>query len=100
MTTRHAPLAGVKILDFTQNLPGPYATFLLASWGAEVIKLEPPKGDPARFMQPFFSIVNRGKRSVVLDLREPSNRPILEALVRRCDVLVEGFRPGVMERLG
>jgi crotonobetainyl-CoA:carnitine CoA-transferase CaiB-like acyl-CoA transferase len=100
MTLDTAPLAGVKVLDFTQNLPGPYATFLLASWGAEVIKLEPPKGDPARFMQPFFSIVNRGKRSVVLDLREAASRPILEALVRRTDVLVEGFRPGVMERLG
>ncbi len=93
-------LSGLKVLDFTQNLPGPYATFLLASWGADVIKVEPPKGDPARFMEPFFSMVNRGKRGVVLDLREQGSRPALEALVRWADVLVEGFRPGVMDRLG
>lgn len=90
----------MKVLDFSQNLPGPYATFLLSGWGAEVIKVEPPKGDPARFMEPFFSIVNQDKRSVVLDLRDPSSRPALEALVRWADVLLEGFRPGVMERLG
>jgi crotonobetainyl-CoA:carnitine CoA-transferase CaiB-like acyl-CoA transferase len=94
------PLAGVKVLDFSQNLPGPYATFLLACWGAEVIKVEPPKGDPGRFMEPFFSIVNRGKKSVVIDLREESGKASLEALIRWCDVLVEGFRPGVLERLG
>jgi len=94
------PLSGIKVLDFSQNLPGPYATFLLAGWGAEVIKVEPPKGDPGRFMEPFFSMVNRGKRSIVLDLRDPASRAPLEALVRWADVLVEGFRPGVMERLG
>ena len=98
--TDGTPLNGLKILDFSQNLPGPYATFLLASWGADVVKVEPPKGDPGRFMEPFFSMVNRGKRSVVLDLRSPESRPALEALVRWADVLVEGFRPGVMERLG
>lgn len=96
----HTPLSGLKVLDFTQNLPGPYATFLLASMGAEVVKLEPPKGDPGRFIEPFFSMVSRGKRSVVLDLRQPESRSALEALVRWADVLVEGFRPGVMERLG
>lgn len=94
------PLAGVKILDFSQNLPGPYATFLLACWGAEVVKVEPPKGDPARHMEPFFSIVNRGKKSVVIDLREESGKASLEKLIAWCDVLVEGFRPGVLERLG
>jgi crotonobetainyl-CoA:carnitine CoA-transferase CaiB-like acyl-CoA transferase len=97
---RPLPLEGLKVLDFTQNLPGPYATFLLASWGADVVKVEPPKGDPGRFMQPFFAMVNRGKRSVVLDLRDESSRPALEALVKWADVLVEGFRPGVMARLG
>lgn len=95
-----APLAKTKVLDFSQNLPGPYATFLLSGWGADVIKVEPPKGDPARFMEPFFSMVNRGKRSVVLDLRDEASRPALEALVKWADVLVEGFRPGVMARLG
>lgn len=98
--TGRPPLTGVKILDFTQNLPGPYATFMLASWGADVIKVEPPKGDPGRFMKPFFEMVNRGKRSVVLDLRDEASRPALEALVKWADVLVEGFRPGVMGRLG
>jgi len=93
-------LEGLRVLDFSQNLPGPYATFLLASWGADVIKLEPPKGDPARTMQPFFSMVNRGKRSVVLDLRDASNRPALDALMKSADVIIDGFRPGVMERLG
>jgi len=97
---RPLPLEGLKVLDFTQNLPGPYATFLLASWGAEVIKVEPPKGDPGRFIKPFFSMVNRGKRSVVLDLRDGASRPALEGLVKWADVLVEGFRPGVMTRLG
>lgn len=99
MTDEALPLAGLKVLDFSQNLPGPYATFLLSCWGADVVKVEPPKGDPGRFMEPFFSMVNRGKRSVVLDLRDAENRPHVEALVRWADVLVEGFRPGVMERL-
>lgn len=98
--THDAPLSGLKVLDFSQNLPGPYATFLLACWGADVVKVEPPKGDPGRFMEPFFSMVNRGKRSVVLDLRAPESRAALEGLVRWADVLVEGFRPGVMDRLG
>ena len=93
-------LEGLEVLDFSQNLPGPYATFLLSSWGANVVKVEPPKGDPARFIEPFFSMVNRGKRSIELDLRDPESRPALEALVRRADVLVDGFRPGVMTRLG
>lgn len=93
-------LEGLKVLDFSQNLPGPYASFLLASWGAEVVKVEPPKGDSGRFIEPFFSMVNRGKRSVVLDLRDPASKPALEALVRQTDILLEGFRPGVMERLG
>lgn len=98
--TPNLPLRGLKVLDFSQNLPGPYATFLLTGWGADVIKVEPPKGDPGRFMEPFFSMVNRGKRSIVLDLRAPESRAPLEALVRWADVIVEGFRPGVMARLG
>ncbi|MBW2254402.1 MAG: CoA transferase [Deltaproteobacteria bacterium] len=94
------PLTGVQVLDFTVNLPGPYASFLLASLGAEVIKVEPPRGDPARHMEPMFTFLNRGKRSVVLDLREQTTRPALRALAGRADVLLEGFRPGVMGRLG
>lgn len=89
-----------RILDLSLNLPGPYATWLLASQGAEVVKLEPPRGDPARFQKAFFDRVNAGKRSVVLDLRDPASRPALYSLIQWADVLVEGFRPGVMERLG
>lgn len=95
-----APLAGIRVVDFSQNLPGPYATFVLASLGAEVIKVEPPRGDPGRHMEPFFSMLNRGKRSVVLDLRDPASADPLRRLVSSADVLVEGFRPGVMARLG
>lgn len=94
------PLSGVQVLDFTHNLPGPYATFVLASLGARVIKVEPPRGDAGRHMEPFFSLLNRGKKSVALDLRDPASREPLERLVRGADVLVEGFRPGVMARLG
>lgn len=95
------PLAGIRVLDFTQNLPGPYATLVLASLGAEVVKIEPPKGDPARHLGPLFEMLNRGKKSVMLDLRpDGPGRRALEGLVRGADVLVEGFRPGVMARLG
>jgi crotonobetainyl-CoA:carnitine CoA-transferase CaiB-like acyl-CoA transferase len=94
------PLAGVKVLDFTRNLPGPYASFLLASWGAEVIKVESPKGDPSRHQEPLFTWLCRGARSVMLDLRDDGSRPALEALLGWADVVLEGFRPGVMDRLG
>lgn len=94
------PLAGLKVLDFSLNLPGPYATALLAAQGATVVKVEPPRGDPARHMQTFFARVNGGKHSVVLDLRTDEGRAALPALFAWADVVVEGFRPGVMERLG
>jgi len=93
-------MKGVRVLDLTLNLPGPYATYALACMGADVIKLEPPRGDPARHMGDLFERLNRGKRSVVLDLREPANLPQLHKLIRWADVLVDGFRPGVTERLG
>ncbi|MBF0238716.1 MAG: CoA transferase [SAR324 cluster bacterium] len=94
------PLRGVRVLDFTQNLPGPYATFLLACLGAEVIKVEPPRGDGARALPPFFEMVNRGKKSMTVDLNRPEDREILCSLVSRMDVVVEGFRPGVMQKFG
>ena len=94
------PLSGIRVLDFTQNLPGPYATHVLASLGAEVIKIEPPEGDSARGLGRIFDIVNAGKKSVVLDLKQESSRSTLYELVRSADVLVEGFRPGVMARFG
>lgn len=90
----------MRVLDLSLNLPGPYATWLLACQGADVVKLEPPRGDPARFQRRFFDQVNRGKRSVVLDLRDPSTHVSMRQLIDWADVLVEGFRPGVMERLG
>ena len=94
------PLSGIRVLDFTQNLPGPYATHVLASLGAEVIKIEPPEGDTARGMGRLFDIVNAGKKSVVLDLKDEASRASLHALVRSADVLVEGFRPGIMAQFG
>ena len=96
----HAPLRGIRVLDFTQNLPGPYATLLLASLGAEVIKVEPPRGDTGRLLGRLFDIVNAGKKSIVLDLKRPEDRARLDRLLPEVDVLVEGFRPGVMEALG
>lgn len=94
------PLRGVRVLDFTQNLPGPYATLLLASMGAEVIKVEPPRGDTGRLLGRLFDMVNAGKKSIVLDLKTEADRAKLHTLLPHVDVLLEGFRPGVMEALG
>jgi len=95
-------LAGVLVLDLTRLLPGAVATKQLADWGAEVIKIEQPgDGDYARRLAPaVFKRTNAGKKSIGLDLKKPRGREILLSLVRRADVLVEGFRPGVMARLG
>ncbi len=94
------PLTGIEVLDLSLNLPGPYATSILRSLGASVTKIEPPRGDPARHMGELFDLVNRGKKSVVLDLKRDPDQAHLRSLVARADVLVEGFRPGVMARLG
>ena len=95
-------LEGIRILDFTQLLPGPYATLRLADLGAEVIKVEPPGGDPARFMDngSVFLANNRNKRSIVLDLK--SQDDVLKAWnwAKSSDVILEGYRPGVAARLG
>ena len=102
-------LDGIRMLDFTRLLPGPYATQLLADDGAEVIKIEDTgMGDYARAMPPhsergvgaLFDMVNRGKRSVALDLKTSAGRNVIHELVGTADVLIEGFRPGVTERLG
>lgn len=109
---RVGALDGLRVLDLTLMLAGPYATMLLADQGAEVIKIEPPAGDQIRFMGPFrdddrerayggyFQSVNRNKRSVAIDLKAEEGRQILLDLVRGSDVLVENFRAGVMDRLG
>jgi alpha-methylacyl-CoA racemase len=101
------PLAGVLVLDFTTLLPGPLATLMLAEAGAEVIKIERPGGEDMRRYEPrfdgesaMFAMLNRGKKSVVLDLKNEADRAKLTPLVQRADVLVEQFRPGVMARLG
>src|ERR1700732_859662 len=103
------PVPGVHVLDLARVLAGPYAAMLLGDLGAEVIKVERPgTGDDTRRWGPpfvqaestYFLSVNRGKRSVTIDLKDPGEREFVEALVRWADVLVENFRPGVMDRLG
>ncbi|HEY5164436.1 MAG TPA: CoA transferase [Acidimicrobiia bacterium] len=93
-------LHGVRVLDLSIWRPGPYATQLLADLGADVIKLEPPGGDPMRVFPQLFATLNANKRSIVLDLHEPDQRAQAHALVAEADALVEGFRPGVAARLG
>ena len=102
------PLAGIRVLDFSTLLPGPLATLMLAEAGAEVIRIERPgAGDEMRRYTPKFgadsvnfALLNRGKRSIALDLKEPGAVARLTPLVERADVIVEQFRPGVMDRLG
>lgn len=100
-------LEGIRIVDLTVHLSGPYCTWLLGHLGADVVKVERPGGDPARQTGPFldgeslyFASLNRNKRSIVLDLKSRADRDVLHALLGTADVLVENFRPGVMDRLG
>lgn len=94
-------LDGVRVLSLAEQYPGPYATLVLADLGADVILVERPAGgDPARGFGPFFEAVNRGKRSVALDLKQPAGRDTLLRLARDADVVMEGFRPGTLDRLG
>ena len=102
------PLAGIRVLDFGQGVAGPYCGQLLADQGADVLKVEPARGDWSRSMGvageggqgAVFVSVNRGKSGLVLDLRQPEAVDIARELARQCDVLVESFRPGVMDKLG
>jgi crotonobetainyl-CoA:carnitine CoA-transferase CaiB-like acyl-CoA transferase len=94
-------LRGVRVLDLSQLVPGPFCTQYLAHLGAEVIKIEDPTGDPMRFMSPdTFAQINRGKKSITLNLRDETDRQRLKKLVAKADVLVESFKPGVMDKLG
>ena len=95
------PLAGLHVVDFSMFVPGPFASAMLADLGADVIKVEPPRGDPGRAYVPVqFATENRNKRSLALDLKQPESASVVEKLVERAQVVIEGFRPGVAKRLG
>ncbi len=102
-------LNGIRVLDLSQFLPGPFATQMLADMGADVVKVEPPKGDPMRTLNPitnergpspYHALVNAGKRVITLDLKSEAEISNFQELVRAADVLLESYRPGVMKRLG
>lgn len=102
------PLEGIRILDFTHVLSGPFGSALLGDMGADIIKVEAPAGDRTRWAMPpsrngessYFFCVNRNKRSIALDLKKTESIQILKRIVPDCDVVMENFRPGVMDRLG
>jgi crotonobetainyl-CoA:carnitine CoA-transferase CaiB-like acyl-CoA transferase len=96
------PLVNVRVIDFSMLLPGPYATWLLGRMDAEVIKIEPPGGDPARTAHggTLFHLFGRGKQSVVADLKQAVDRTFVGHLLETADIVVEGYRPGGAERLG
>jgi crotonobetainyl-CoA:carnitine CoA-transferase CaiB-like acyl-CoA transferase len=101
-------LAGVRVLDLSQYLPGPFATKCLADLGAEVIKIEPPAGDPMRSLggqdpdglSPLYKMVNRGKSVLFLNLKQDQDKQTFRSLIEKADVLIESYRPGVLDRLG
>src|SRR6516164_8584835 len=101
------PLSGIRVIDLTRVLSGPFSTMLLADMGADVVKIETPQGDTVRGqgevvngLSWYFASVNRNKRSVVLDLRRDEGKSVLARLIERADVLVENFRPGVLAGMG
>jgi crotonobetainyl-CoA:carnitine CoA-transferase CaiB-like acyl-CoA transferase len=101
------PLAGVRVLDFTRVLAGPAASLALADLGAEIIKIEPPTGDETRTFPPhregeshYFIANNRGKQGIVIDLKAPAGVELAKGLAAQCDIVIENYRPGVMDRLG
>jgi CoA:oxalate CoA-transferase len=102
------PLSGIRVLDLTQFLSGPFATQIFADLGADVIKLEPPQGDPVRAVPPhfvgsdsvYYLCVNRNKRSAAVDMKTPEGCELVKKLALSCDIVMENFRPGVLERLG
>ena len=107
MSASQLPLAGVRVVECCQIASGPYCGMLLADFGAEVIKIEPPEGDAMRQWPPInggcsenFASINRGKRSLALDLKNPADLATARALILDADVLLENSRPGAMQRLG
>lgn len=101
---RPLPLEGIRVLEFTSNVMGPAAGLLLADFGAEVIHIEPPKGDPSRRLKGFgigyFPYFNRNKKSLALDIKSETGKEIIKKLAESSDVVLENFAPGTMERLG
>src|SRR5258708_37864031 len=101
-------LSGIRVLDLSQYIPGPYAGLMLADMGADVVKVEPPGGDPARQLgprdsdgiSPFWKLMNGGKTVIELDLKSPEGAAAFADLLRGADVLLESYRPGVLDRLG
>src|SRR5687767_4470077 len=108
MTERAGPLDGILVADFSRVLAGPYATMLLADMGAEVVKVESPDGDETRTWTPpvrdevstYYLGINRGKRSVALDLRDDGDLALARELARRADVVIQNFKPGGLVRYG
>ena len=107
MTKSSGALGGLRVLDVTQIMAGPFCAMLLADLGADVVKIEPPSGDSTRKMpgaigtdSPSFNAVNRGKRSIVVDLKKAEGLGVVTRLVGSTDILVENYRPGVMDALG
>ena len=114
MSTHHSPqpngqrpLEGIRVLDFTRVLSGPHCTRMLSDLGADVIKLEPPEGDLTRFafprvgsMSTYFAQQNIGKKNISMDLKQPEAIALIKQLVEHCDIVVENFRAGVMDKLG
>src|SRR3954447_23783335 len=105
--THEAPYKGLRVLDFGQGIASPYCAMLLAIYGADVIKVEPPEGDWSRYLGTTYgnhttlsAVYNRGKRSLCLDLKHEQGIAIAQRLARDCDIMIEGFRPGVAARLG
>ena len=104
---RQRALEGIRVLDITQFLAGPFCTMILADLGADVIKIEPPGGDSTRQMpgavatdSPSFNAVNRGKRGIVLNLKTPPGSAAFRRLAKHADIVIENYRPGVMSSLG
>ena len=108
-TANAAPdfLKGVRVLDLSLYIPGPYATLQMVQMGAEIIKIEPPGGDPMRFfgctpptLSPVYQHLNQGKKITELDLKSANGKARFKQLLEAANVLIEGFRPGILERLG